>query len=77
MDLPHDELLRRHRDFMQFTWLHNMSGCPAMSVPLYWNRDDLPIGVQFVSSYADEATLFRLAGQLEEEHPWKRRRPEV
>jgi amidase len=55
----------------------NITGHPAMSVPLYWNADDLPIGMHFLGRFADEATLFRLAGQLERARPWTRRRPRV
>jgi amidase len=57
------------------TMLFNMTGQPAMSMPLAWNGAGLPIGVQFVGRYADEATLFRLAGQLEQSSPWFDRHP--
>ncbi len=58
-----------------FTQLMNVAGNPAMSVPLHWNSDGLPIGLQFAARFGDEATLFRLAGQLEEARPWRQRRP--
>jgi len=57
--------------------LANVSGQPAMSAPLYWNDAGLPIGMHFVGRYADEATLFRLAGQLERARPWFHRTPMV
>ncbi|MEE9910943.1 MAG: amidase [Deltaproteobacteria bacterium] len=60
-----------------FTPLSNATGQPAMSVPLFWNKEGLPIGVHFMSRFGDEATLFRLAGQLEEARPWKNRIPPV
>jgi Asp-tRNA(Asn)/Glu-tRNA(Gln) amidotransferase A subunit family amidase len=58
-----------------FTQLANATGNPAMSVPLYWDGDGLPIGAQFMARMNDEATLFRLATQLEEARPWFSRRP--
>jgi amidase len=63
--------------FMPFTPLFNATGQPAMSVPLYWSDEGLPIGMQFVGRFADEATLFRLAAQLEEAAPWFDRVPPV
>ena len=58
-----------------FTPLFNATGQPAMSVPLEWNASGLPIGLHFVTKLGDEATLFRLAGQLEQARPWADRIP--
>jgi len=57
------------------TQLFNQTGQPAMSVPLYWNNAGLPIGVQLAARFGDEATLFRVAAQLEEARPWANRLP--
>ena len=58
-----------------FTLLANLSGLPAMSVPLHWSADGLPCGSHFIARFGDEAALFRLAAQLEKARPWFNRRP--
>jgi amidase len=74
-DLSHiAPILRR---YMPGTSMFNMSGQPAMSVPLAWNDAGLPLGMMFAAKFGDEATLFRLAGQLEQVRPWKDKRPPV
>jgi amidase len=66
---------RRLFAFMPNTQVFNITGQPAMTVPLAWSKSGLPIGVQFSAPAADDALLFRLAGQLEQARPWKDRRP--
>ncbi len=65
------------RCYMPGTSMFNMSGQPAMSVPLAWNAAGLPLGMMFAARFGDEATLLRLAAQLEQVRPWKDRRPPV
>ena len=55
----------------------NLTGNPAMSLPLWWNGGGLPIGVHFLGRFGDDATLFRLAAQLERARPWIGRTPQV
>jgi amidase len=74
---PVEAIAERTFAFMPFTPLLNATGQPAMSVPLAWNDEGLPIGVQFVGRYGEEATLFRLAAQLEQVRPWLNRVPPV
>ena len=74
-DLSHiAPILRR---YMPATSMFNMSGQPAMSVPLAWNAAGLPLGMMFSARFGDEATLFRLAAQLEQVRPWKSKLPPV
>jgi amidase/6-aminohexanoate-cyclic-dimer hydrolase len=74
-DLSHiAPILRR---YMPATSMFNMSGQPAMSVPLAWNSAGLPLGMMFAARFGDEATLFRLAAQLERDRPWRDKLPPV
>jgi amidase len=63
--------------FTPFTPIINVTGQPATSLPLHWSEDGLPVGVQFIGRPFDEATLIRLAAQLEEARPWAGRFPDL
>ena len=70
-----EELEAILRDYVGYTSLHNICGTTAMSVPLHWDTDGLPIGSQFAARAGAEATLLALAYELEEARPWASRRP--
>lgn len=63
--------------FIPFTYLFNVTGQPAMSMPLGQSRDGMPVGVHFAARYGEEGLLFALAGQIERAWPWKNRRPPI
>jgi amidase len=72
-----DALFRDLIGFIPFTGLYNITGQPSMSVPLHWTDAGLPIGTMFTARFGDEATLFRLAAQLEQAKPWADRQPKL
>lgn len=66
---------RMSRAYLGLTSPFNMTGQPAMSVPLHWNEDGIPIGVQFAGRFGEEGVLFSLAAQFERARPWGEKRP--
>ena len=62
---------------VSFTSPFDLTGQPAISLPLHWNDDGLPIGVQLVAAYGREDVLLRVGAQLEAARPWADRRPPV
>jgi amidase len=76
-DLPFSDNLEAATTYVSFTPLANVTGAPAMSVPLHWSADGLPVGSHFQARPGDEATLLQLAAQLEQARPWADRWPPV
>ena len=78
---PHNPDLEDHVanifGFAAFTPMANVTGQPAISLPLAESADGLPIGIQFAARFGDEATLFRIAAQMEAARPWIARRPPI
>jgi len=72
-----EELDRTLRDYVAYTSLHNICGTTAMSVPLHWDLNGLPIGSQFAARMGAEAVLLALAFELEEARPWAIKRPAI
>ena len=72
-----EEESRRIASFIPYTSQFNMTGQPAISLPLHWTPDGLPVGVQLVAPYGREDLLIRVASQLEQTAPWHDRRPRV
>jgi amidase len=64
-------------EYFPYTPIQNATGQPALSLPLHWNGEGIPIGTQLTSAVGNEAVLFRLGAQLEEARPWSGRRPFV
>lgn len=77
MDCALEEYERNLAPMIAFTSVCNAAGVPAMSAPLDWTDDGLPIGLHFVGRFGAEEMLFSLAAQLEQARPWKERRPRL
>lgn len=75
--VPFDTLVERLTEYVGYTTYHNVTGAPAMSVPLNWTGAGLPVGTQFAARVGHEALLFQLAYQLEAAQPWASRLPPV
>jgi amidase len=65
----------RTAPFSAYTMPFNQSGQPAISVPMHWTPDGIPVGVQLVAAWGREHLLLRVAAQLEQTRPWVHRRP--
>ncbi|WP_457205676.1 amidase [Nocardioides sp. P5_C9_2] len=70
-----DEIIHDNLDWVPYTQLANLTGRPAISVPLHWTAAGLPLGVQLVGPLGADGDLLRLAAQLEEAQPWAWRHP--
>ncbi|WP_082232455.1 amidase [Halobacillus massiliensis] len=72
-----DDILKVSAEYAHLTPIANVTGQPAMSVPLYWGSNSLPIGSHFMGRFGDEATLLQLAAQLEKARPWQNKYSEL
>ena len=76
LNMDREDLQQMFREmiaFIPYTGIYNLTGQPSANVPLHWNAAGLPIGTMFTARFGDEATLLRLAAQLEQAQPWKDR----
>ena len=71
--LPFEEVSRRAVEFAAYCGLHNVTGAPAISLPLCTDSRGLPLGVQFIAPFGEDATVLELAYELEEAQPWAHR----
>ncbi len=70
-----EKIARESFEKFPFTQISNLAGTPSMSVPLFWNKDNLPIGSLFSAKIGEDSTLFRLAFELEKTSPWFNKKP--
>lgn len=77
LDQPYETFVQSAVQSSCYTSMYNIAGLPAMSVPLHWTPDNLPIGSMFAGRFGDEVTLLQLAAQLEQVAPWFDRRPSL
>ena len=72
-----EEIAKENLRVVPFLQIANLTGQPAMSVPLHWTEDNLPIGVHFIAPFTQEGLLFKLAAQLERAEPWSHKAPNL
>jgi amidase len=80
VDLEETDLMKGFApvmDYLPFTPLQNITGQPAISLPLSWSKSGLPLGVQFVGRFGEEHLLLQLAAQIEKARPWSKERPPI
>jgi Asp-tRNA(Asn)/Glu-tRNA(Gln) amidotransferase A subunit family amidase len=76
-EVPPEENFVRQTQFTPWTAIYNLSGQPAVSVPLHWTDEGLPIGIMLAGRMGEEGTLISLSAQLEAARPWRHRHPEM
>ena len=76
-DVPFDTLRERLLHEVGYTLIHNISGAPAMSLPLGWTTGGLPVGIQFSAANGAEKMLLELAYEIEAAQPWIGKKPKV